>query len=467
LTFPESDYAQPEDETEIGDKRQASETKITVRNAKSNPEITPNTVRFTANQVEAIRSSLSKGLSLVVSHPGAGEFDLATQILLGLYLNHPGQNSVVVCENDAELDVLCSKLQQRFVDTKHILRFGRELDFVDIHSVSTWGKSGRIEAFLAAREELLGVTNALAASLSIAGAYGDNCTNATFFFSHIIRPKWEEYHKKNIKKRPKLETVISNFPFSAFFDTEAQKVFEDKTVDEAIETATAYYASLEATFNQIEGVRAFELLRGNNDRANYIIVKEARIVAMTARHAAEQRRELVRLGFKYHSIIVMQAGRMPEIEAVIPMLLQSPDIKHLSEEDGKIPDSRLERVVVIGDRHQLPSRVRSRTLCDYASLDQSLVERLCRLGVPSVELDSVTGYRPSLVELFKWKYPQIQHIDQQLGKERNAGFVHDYQFINVPDYEGAGETQPRAGFYQNLGEAEYVVSLYQYMRLIG
>ena len=48
-----------------------------------------------------------------------------------------------------------------------------------------------------------------------------------------------------------------------------------------------------------------------------------------------------------------------------------------------------------------------------------------------------------------------------------AGFAHTFQFVDVPDYMGVGESTPSAFFYQNLGEAEYVVAMYQYMRLLG
>ncbi len=49
----------------------------------------------------------------------------------------------------------------------------------------------------------------------------------------------------------------------------------------------------------------------------------------------------------------------------------------------------------------------------------------------------------------------------------NAGFKYDYQFIDVPDYQGQGEREPSPHFIQNRGEAEYAVALYQYMRLLG
>ena len=49
----------------------------------------------------------------------------------------------------------------------------------------------------------------------------------------------------------------------------------------------------------------------------------------------------------------------------------------------------------------------------------------------------------------------------------NPGFAFDYQLVDVPDFQGRGESEPIPHFYQNLGEAEYLVSVYQYMRLLG
>jgi intron-binding protein aquarius len=49
----------------------------------------------------------------------------------------------------------------------------------------------------------------------------------------------------------------------------------------------------------------------------------------------------------------------------------------------------------------------------------------------------------------------------------NPGFAHELQFVDVGDYNGVGETAPTPYFFQNLGEAEYVVSVFQYMRLLG
>ena len=38
---------------------------------------------------------------------------------------------------------------------------------------------------------------------------------------------------------------------------------------------------------------------------------------------------------------------------------------------------------------------------------------------------------------------------------------------DTPDFEGKGESAPVPYFFQNLAEAEYMVTLFQYMRLVG
>ena len=49
----------------------------------------------------------------------------------------------------------------------------------------------------------------------------------------------------------------------------------------------------------------------------------------------------------------------------------------------------------------------------------------------------------------------------------NSGLVWDYQLIDVGDFNGVGESEPSAHFFQNLAEAEYCVALFMYMRLLG
>ncbi|KFG56231.1 putative aquarius [Toxoplasma gondii FOU] len=79
--------------------------------------------------------------------------------------------------------------------------------------------------------------------------------------------------------------------------------------------------------------------------------------------------------------------------------------------------------------------------------------------------------RPSLAALYSWNYRRLGNLPAVVESERyitaNPGLSFDFQFINVEDHAGKGETSPLPYFYQNLGEAEAVVALYMYMRLTG
>ena len=70
-----------------------------------------------------------------------------------------------------------------------------------------------------------------------------------------------------------------------------------------------------------------------------------------------------------------------------------------------------------------------------------------------------------------WRYNNLGNlghvVESNEFQRANPGFLHTFQVINVEDFEGKGESTPSAYFYQNIGEAEYAVALFQYMVLIG
>lgn len=125
-------------------------------------------------------------------------------------------------------------------------------------------------------------------------------------------------------------------------------------------------------------MRPFEIMRSQRDRSNYLLTKEAKVIAMTCTHAALKRRELVDLNFKCDNIVIEEAAQILEIETFIPMLLQN------SQDAAK----RLKRIVLIGDHHQLPPVVKNMSFQRFANMEQSMFTRFIRLGVPYVELDS-------------------------------------------------------------------------------
>jgi intron-binding protein aquarius len=65
---------------------------------------------------------------------------------------------------------------------------------------------------------------------------------------------------------------------------------------------------------------------------------------LTCTHAALVRRDLLKVGFHYDNVIIEEAAQILEIEAFVPLLLQQ----------CAGDESRLKRVVLIGDDKQLP-----------------------------------------------------------------------------------------------------------------
>ncbi len=126
---------------------------------------------------------------------------------------------------------------------------------------------------------------------------------------------------------------------------------------------------------------------------------------------------------------------------------------------------------MIGDHHQLPPVVKNMAFQKFSNMEQSLFSRLVRLGVPTVDLDAQGRARPSIAALYNWRYKNLGNlphvINDQSFLEANGGFSFEYQLINVQDFNGVGESQPSPFFYQNLAEAEYVVAVFMYMRLLG
>lgn len=73
-----------------------------------------------------------------------------------------------------------------------------------------------------------------------------------------------------------------------------------------------YNRYLEKIFTQLEEFRAFELLRSGLDRSKYLLVMEAKIIAMTCTHAALKRQDLVDLG-KFGRHLMVTADCLSEI----------------------------------------------------------------------------------------------------------------------------------------------------------
>ena len=419
-----------------------------------------NQIRFTPVQAEAIQSGTQPGLTVIVGPPGTGKTDVATQIINNIYHDFPSQRTLLIAHSNQALNQLFQKIINLDIDERHLLRLGHGEE--DLETNVNYGKHGRVESFLDNRAIYLAEVDRLAANFGAPGAHGNSCETAGYFNAVYVVPAWSKFWDDAEKPETQVEDIVTLFPFYPYFSNAPQPLFPSGADKEKVlDIARGCQRHIDKIFTELNDIRPFEILRTSKDKTNYLMIKEARIIAMTSTHAAMRRQEISNLGFHYDNVIMEEAAQVTEIENFISLVLQEP----------KIGESPLQRIVLCGDHLQNSPIIQNFAFRQFANLEQSLFLRLVRLGVPAINLDCQGRARPSIAELYKWRYHKLDNLPNVLTQSEflhaNAGFRYDYQFIDVGDYKGKGESQPSPHFFQNLGEAEYAVAVYQYMRLLG
>ncbi|KAJ4305036.1 hypothetical protein N0V90_000565 [Kalmusia sp. IMI 367209] len=419
-----------------------------------------NSVRFTPAQIDAITSGTQPGLTVVVGPPGTGKTDVATQIISNIYHNFPDQRTLLIAHSNQALNQLFQKIVALDIDERHLLRLGHGEE--ELETEASYSKHGRVESFIERGSYYLAEIDRLAKNFNAPGAHASSCETADYFNQVYVKPAWTQYWDHVSAPDCSVEQIISDFPFKEYFNNTPQPLFPaGADRDQIVDIVQGCYRHVEKVFTELEDIRPFEILRNPRDKANYLLKKEARIIAMTSTHAAMRRQEIADLGFHYDNVIMEEAAQITEIENFIPLALQNP-------KNNELP---LQRIVLCGDHLQNSPIIQNLAFRQYANLEQSLFLRLVRLGVPIIMLDQQGRARPSIAELYKWRYSNLGNLPSVLTSPEfttaNPGFKYDYQFIDVPDYKGKGESEPTPHFIQNLGEAEYTVALFMYMRLLG
>ncbi|KAI8926210.1 hypothetical protein BC831DRAFT_457446 [Entophlyctis helioformis] len=440
---------------------------------------------------------------------------VAAQVAANIARGNPAQRTLVVAPTRTHLVRLLSQINACGIDERYMVSVSHGFGELRADTDEALGKLGRVNHLLARRRTLLGQVNRLAESLGATGAHGSTCETAHYFNTYGVVPAWERFMATVEKMSGSVDgpAVAEMFPFAKFFaetpvggrgrsarrvqpddvqeqeqaiaesaqvdddeiatdvaasankdgeDAEAETdeqqdaVMEDAT-PESVTAATTPLALLSsatskesAIFAELVEIRPLELLRGRRDRTSYVIAKQARIVGITARDLPLKRRELLRLGVHCENVV----------DAVM----------------APLAGGGLKRIVLTGDPVQQRHLVRSQALSAGSNLSQSLLGRLVKLGVPTVALADQGRSRPSIAALYAPLYtPFVGPVGVLSGDGplasvatgANAGFAFEAQAVDVPEFLGRGESEPRKGFYQNLGEAEYIVAVFQYMRLIG
>lgn len=449
--------------------------------SKSNIATKKNLIRFNDRQIESIFYALQYGVTLIVGPPGTGKTDIAVQVANLLYNNFRNERTLIITHSNYALNDIFEKIVKLEIDERHLIRLG--LGEKDLDTGKNFSKQGRINYLLERRLTLLSEVKLMANSMKNEDSNEFTCETAQIFFSTLILTKWNEFLNK-IKSKSDLKFYLENYPFHDylkdstlfFFSTGVEDKtnesipngnmsfinFGVKTPEDLLNLFYLIWNKMENIFLELKDLRLLEILRSPKERGNFLIAQQAKIIAMTSTHAAMKRSHFVEIGFEYDNVIFEESAQIMEIESFIPLFLSNSKII------GKKP--RLKRVIMLGDDNQLPPIIKNTNYQKLSNLEQSLYTRLLRLSTPCIKLTQQGRCRDSILDLYRWKYENLESMPCVFSGEyekRNCGFVHEYQFIDVNENNGNGETCPNPHFYQNLAEAEYVVATYMYMVLKG
>jgi len=202
---------------EEGDSKTAEVSTYEPPNRGPYPENKPkrNAVPFTPTQVEAIKSGVNPGLTMVVGPPGTGKTDVAVQIVSNLYHNFPEQHTLLITHSNQGLNQIFEKIINLDIDERHCLRLGHGVE--EVETEKDFSKYGRVDNFLTKRVSLLGEVDKLAKrywthmpllsfflsfltlsvySLTITGDHAYTCETAGHFFLFHIVSRWEKFQEE-------------------------------------------------------------------------------------------------------------------------------------------------------------------------------------------------------------------------------------------------------------------------------
>jgi hypothetical protein len=91
-----------------------------------------------------------------------------------------------------------------------------------------------------------------------------------FWLLHVLS-RWEKYTAALAARPPSDAAAVSElFPFASFFANAPQPLFGGRDRDADMEVARGCWRHLRTLFQELEECRAFELLKGQGDRVNYL-----------------------------------------------------------------------------------------------------------------------------------------------------------------------------------------------------
>lgn len=398
-------------------------------------------ISLTNEQIDCISDVVCQKniIRLISGPPLTGKTDVGLNIASILANSKSNEKILIMVQTKKMLHSIFSRLEDYGIHERYALMLG-----IKNENLSA---KGRVDYLL--RKRLIHLNNMKLITKCLKEKHFEDftCESAIYVYNSQLISKWEDFLtqvKVEASLKEDKSTVVSQlFPFKDYFEN---LVFEkDYTKD--LETAKGKWREVEEMMQEIKESRGFEIIRNEKERTNYIISTQAKVIGMLTSYAAVKREKLHGISLNYTTLIIDSAQMTPCWETVIPLTL-SPKIS---------------RVILISNPKETTIFSKNEGFLNLSMMDSSLFELCSNYKVKSYNLTKHCGVKPSIQSIYDLQVSELQGI-------ANAGFAYEYQWINVDEDEMTNkvegqilETNPNV----NLPEAEYIVSTFLFMCVIG
>jgi intron-binding protein aquarius len=342
------------------------------------------------------------------------------------------------------------------------------------HGYGNFGPAGRREHCLARQREILKEVSQLSTSLGVTQrGTVFTCETAGHFYNVHVRPRIEQFESS-------LELQGgANDPFALHY----QQKWGNGNGNGLINTSEAVLNRMERLthlFVELEDYSPFEWMPFARLQMDYLVNSLSTVVGASINGFVQEMdkyEEKSGSGPSFTTIVVDGASHMTDAALAVVLAYNR---------------NRTRRVVLTGDVRSstvVPSsfsRLSSEALYVGAKMNMSLYERLSKDNDSRGESSSKHVHdlmvhhrsRGAITSMYQWRYGSAMQTSSSGGNNgggnnrktknkkqfANAGLMYPTQFIDV---NGSQELSCPQGGYQNIQEAEYIVSVYQYLRLCG
>lgn len=326
---------------------------------------------FSNSQIQAIIAGMQPGLNLV-STPNSNEnmlLETASQLAFNLHYSFPKDRTVIVFSSQILLQQFCeSKLFTNLSTSKaQLVSFSSNASNIfDLSLI------GRVNAILSRRLRLLEHVEAIAMAMGMqnhSSDFASSCEAADFFYQSHIQPYLASF-KNDIENLTGKESW-TNFKLHQYFDSAVKSQWETQSKKQILPFYQVLCDSIKELFVEIQSYQPYEAMRTVKLRSQYYLMHHASYMVAAINDYARLAIELRQLQVPYANVIYVQDENIPELECTIPLLYQQLN-----------KASSLRRLSYFASSN--PTEMEGSSL--NGNYQQSLHQRLCLLGVPSIQL---------------------------------------------------------------------------------